>query len=219
MSGRRKPALRPARYIVVEGPIGVGKTSLARELARAFSARLILEDVENPFLARFYADPDRFAFSAQLYFLLTRMSQQRELAQQELFAQRTVADYLPAKDRIFAALNLAQDQLALYDRVYRLLDLSIPQPDLVVYLSARVEVLAERLRQRNRHFERYISLDYLERVVGAYRDFFFYYDDAPLLVVDTSETDFVANSADLDRLLAEIEAAGPGVQHFVPRKT
>lgn len=218
MPSRHKPVLKPARYIAVEGPIGVGKTSLARELTRAFGARLVLEDVENPFLARFYADPDRFAFPAQLYFLLTRMSQQRELAQQDLFAQRMVTDYLFAKDRVFAALNLAADQLALYDQVYRLLDATIPQPDLVVYLSARVEVLVERLRRRNRDFERYVSLEYLERVAAAYRDFFFYYDDTPLLVVDTSETDFVGNPADLSQLLTEIEAAGPGVQYFVPRK-
>jgi deoxyadenosine/deoxycytidine kinase len=210
---------RQAGYIAVEGPIGVGKSSLARLLARELNARLVLEGVEdNPFLARFYEDADKYALPVQLYFLLMRYNQQRELAQQELFAQATVADYLFAKDRVFAALNLAPDELALYDNVYRLLDARMARPDLVVFMSARVEVLVERLRKRNRDFERNISVAYLERVSAAFRDFFFYYDEAPLLVVDTSETDFVEDSTDLSDLIREIDRAGPGVQHFVPRK-
>ncbi len=206
-------------YIALEGPIGVGKTTLAQVLARGLNARLLLEAAEdNPFLARFYDDPEKYAFSAQLYFLLTRYNQQRELLQQDLFAQATVADYLFAKDRIFASLNLAPDELVLYEQVYRLLDSKMAKPDLVVYLLARADVLAERLRRRNRDFERDISYDYLERVSTAYRDFFFYYDEAPLLVVDTSEIDFVNNPGDLADLIREIDRAGKGVQHFVPRK-
>jgi len=207
-------------YIALEGPIGVGKTTLAQVLARGLNARLLLEAAEeNPFLARFYEDPEKYAFSAQLYFLLTRYNQQRELLQQDLFAQATVADYLFAKDRIFASLNLAPDELILYEQVYRLLDSKMAKPDLVVYLLARADVLAERLRRRNRDFERDISYDYLDRVSTAYRDFFFYYDEAPLLVVDTSEIDFVNNPGDLADLIREIDRAGQGVQHFVPRKS
>jgi len=206
-------------YIAVAGPIGVGKTSLARLLAAEFNGRLVLEEVEeNPFLARFYEDADKYALPVQLYFLLTRYNQQRTLSQQDLFTQTTVSDYLFAKDRIFAAENLAPDELALYDNVYRLLDERMVKPDLVVFMSARIDVLAERLRKRNRDFERDISLEYLERISAAYRDFFFYYDEAPLLVVETSAIDFVADSSDLRDLIREIERAGQGTQHFVPRK-
>jgi deoxyguanosine kinase len=206
-------------YIAVEGPIGVGKTSLAQMLAKELSARLLLEDADNnPFLPRFYAEPDKYAFPAQLYFLLTRYNQQRELLQRDLFEQATVADYLFAKDRIFANLNLAPDEIKLYEGVYKLVDAQMAKPDLVVYVRARVEVLGERLRKRNRDFERHISYEYLERVSSAYRDFFFYYDEAPLLVVDSSEIDFVGNPRDLADLIREIDAAGPGTQYFVPRK-
>lgn len=206
-------------YIALEGPIGVGKTSLAEVLARQLGARLILEEGEqNPFLSRFYEDPEKYAIPVQLYFLLTRYNQQRELVQRPLLEQATVADYLFAKDRIFANLNLAPDELVLYEQVYKLLDAKMAKPDLVVYLLANVEVLAERLRRRNRDFERDISYEYLERVSTAYRDFFFYYDEAPLLVVDTSEIDFVNNPSDLADLIREIDRAGQGTQHYVPRK-
>jgi deoxyguanosine kinase len=198
----------------------VGKTTLAQALGKEMNARLILEDSDNnPFLPRFYEDPDKYAFPAQLYFLLTRYNQQRELSQQDLFAQMTVADYLFAKDRIFAGLNLSPDELKLYDGVYELLNAEMAKPDLVVYVRANVEVLADRLRKRNRDFERDISFEYLERVSAAYRDFFFYYDEAPLLVVDSSDIDFVANPEDLADLVREINNAGEGTQHFVPRKT
>jgi deoxyadenosine/deoxycytidine kinase len=210
---------RQGGYIAIEGPIGVGKTSLAHALARELNARLILEEVAgNPFLPRFYEDPDKYAFSAQLYFLLTRYNQQRELAQQDLFAQATVADYIFTKDRIFAALNLSPEELALYEQIYKLLDAQMVKPDLVVYIAARAEVLATRLRKRNRNFERYISYEYLERVSSAFRDFFFYYEETPLLVVDSSDIDFIANPEDLSDLISEIDKAGAGVQHYVPRK-
>jgi deoxyguanosine kinase len=223
-AGKSAPAheglMKRRAYLALEGPIGVGKTTLAQVLARELNARLILEAAEdNPFLARFYEDPDKYAFSAQLYFLLTRYNQQRELLQQDLFAQSTVSDYLFAKDRIFASLNLAPDELVLYEQVYKLLDANMAKPDLVVYLLARSDVLVERLRRRNRDFERDISYEYLERVSTAYRDFFFYYDEAPLLVVDTSEIDFVSNPGDLADLIREIDRAGQGVQHYVPRKS
>jgi deoxyguanosine kinase len=206
-------------YIAIEGPIGVGKTSLAQALGLRIGARIVLEDTDsNPFIARFYQDAEKYAFPVQLYFLLTRYNQQRQLAQQDLFAQATVSDYLLAKDRIFAQLNLDPDELVLYEGVYRLLDGQLAKPDLVVYLRARVEVLAERLRKRNRSFERHISMEYLERVSAAYRDFFFYYDETPLLVVDSSEIDFVADPGDLEDLLREIDRISTGSHYYVPRK-
>ncbi|MGZ3512255.1 MAG: deoxynucleoside kinase [Candidatus Binataceae bacterium] len=210
---------RGGGYIAIEGPIGVGKTSLAQALGLRLGARIVLEDTDsNPFIARFYQDPEKYALAVQLYFLLTRYNQQRQLAQQDLFAQATVTDYLLAKDRIFARLNLDPDELVLYEGVYRLLDGQLAKPDLVVYLRARVEVLAERLRKRNRTFERHISLEYLESVSAAYRDFFFYYDETPLLVVDSSEIDFVADPDDLEDLLREIDRTSTGSHYYVPRK-
>ena len=210
---------RGGGYIAIEGPIGVGKTSLAQALGLRIGARIVLEDTDsNPFIARFYQDAEKYAFPVQLYFLLTRYNQQRQLAQQDLFAQATVTDYLLAKDRIFARLNLDPDELVLYEGVYRLLDGQLAKPDLVVYLRARVEVLAERLRKRNRTFERHISLEYLESVSAAYRDFFFYYDETPLLVVDSSEIDFVADPDDLEDLLREIDRTSTGSHYYVPRK-
>ena len=210
---------RGGGYIAIEGPIGVGKTSLAQALGLRIGARIVLEDTDsNPFIARFYQDPEKYAFPVQLYFLLTRYNQQRQLAQQDLFAQATVTDYLLAKDRIFARLNLDPDELVLYEGVYRLLDGQLARPDLVVYIRARVEVLAERLRKRNRTFERHISMEYLDRVSAAYRDFFFYYDEAPLLVVDSSEIDFVDDPGDLEDLLREIDRTVTGSHYYVPRK-
>jgi len=212
------PTGRKRGYVAVEGPIGVGKTSLARMLAEKLGARLVLDESgTNPFVARFYEDPDKYAFPAQLYFMLIRHRQQRELVQQDLFRQATVSDYLFSKDRIFANLNLTPDELVLYDQVYRLLDAQMARPDLVVYMWARAEVLIERLRRRNRDFERHISVEYLERVSAAYRDFFFYYEETPLLVVDTSGMDFVEHPEDLEELMREIDRTRAGVQHYVPR--
>ena len=209
--------MKGGRYIVVEVPIGVGKTTLARLLAEEFTARAVLEQVEeNPFLKKFYDEPGAYAFQTQLFFLLSRYRQQRQLAQQDLFNQSTVADYLFAKDQIFAQSNLEAEELALYRQLFGLLDSRLPKPDLVVYLEARAEVLRERLRRRNRDYERRIAPEYVKRIAEAYRDFFFHYDETPLLVVNCSEVDFVAHSEELADLVREIRAMGQGVQHYIP---
>jgi len=209
--------VKGGRYIAVEGPIGVGKTTLARALGAEFDSRVVFEQVEeNPFLRRFYEEPRTYAFQAQLFFLLSRYRQQRQLAQQDLFNQSTVADYLFAKDHIFAQINLDGDELALYRQLFNLLNSRLPKPDLVVYLQARGEVLFERLRKRDRDYERRITPTYVDKIAEAYRDFFFYYDETPLLVVDSSEVDFVANSDDLADLIREIRGMGQGVQHYIP---
>ncbi|MFN8544538.1 MAG: deoxynucleoside kinase [Candidatus Binatia bacterium] len=206
-----------ARYIAVEGPIGVGKTALARRLASEFGVPLILEQGEdNPFLRRFYEDSRKHAFQAQLFFLLERYRQQQELARHDACRSGAVGDYLFAKDAIFAALNLQPEELALYEQVYTLLDARIPRPDLVIYLEARPDVLLRRIRKRDRDFERNISPVYLERLTEAFRNFFHRYTDAPLLVVNCSDIDFVEHGSDLADLIKEIRGMGQGVQHYIP---
>ncbi len=205
------------KYIVVEGPIGVGKTSLAKILAAEFQARSLFEKVEdNPFLPKFYEDRETYAFQNQLFFLLNRYQQQRELSQQELFNQNTVADYLFAKDKIFASLTLSSEELNLYQQIYLLLDTRVPKPDLVVYLQARPEVLYKRIKKRDKSYEKNITPEYLEEVAQAYNQFFFHYDEGPLLVVNTSEIDFVSSGNDLADLIKEINNMGPGTQHYIP---
>jgi deoxyadenosine/deoxycytidine kinase len=213
-----KPQNRP-RYIAVEGPIGVGKSSLAEILAQSLGARLVNEDPGgNPFLASFYRDPRRYALSAQLFFLLQRYGQQADLAQGSLFEQGgLVADYLFAKDRLFATLTLSADELALYDRVYQALRPRVAAPDLVVYLHARAEVLLERVEKRGRPEEKPIRREYLREVAKAYSEFFFAYNDSPLLIVDASEIDFVGNPEDRAALLEVIAQTRAGVNHWSRR--
>ena len=209
--------MKRTRYIAVEGPLGVGKTSLARILADEFEARVVLEQVdENPFLERFYNDPQKHAFQAQLFFLLTRYRQQQEVAQQELFRQNLIADYIFAKDQLFAQLNLDADEFALYGQLYSMLAPRLPKPDLVVYLQARVDVLLARLRKRSRGYERQVTPEYTRRIAEAYKDFFFRYEETPLLVVNCSEIDFVSHSEDTEDLVREIREMGAGVQHYIP---
>ncbi len=209
--------MKRPRYIVVEGPIGVGKTSLAKSLAAEFHARSVFEKVEeNPFLTKFYEDRESYAFQAQIFFLLSRYQQQRELIQQDLFNQNAVSDYLFAKDRIFATLNLSSEEITLYKQLDQLLDPRVPKPDLVVYLQARPDVLYKRVKKRDKEFDREITPEYLTEVARAYNEFFFRYDESPLLAINTSDIDFMASSEDLADLIKEINTMGSGTQHYIP---
>ncbi|MCI0526692.1 MAG: deoxynucleoside kinase [Nitrospira sp.] len=208
-----------AKYIVIEGAIGVGKTSLAQLLAKELNARLFLEKVEdNPFLTRFYQDRRQFSFQTQIFFLLSRYRQLESLTQQDLFSAVTLSDYFMPKDRIFATLNLEPDELTLYDQIYSLLNPRIPKPDLVIYLQAETDVLMRRIKQRGRDYENDMAWDYLAALNQAYNDFFFYYNDSPLMVVQTSEIDFVKSRADLEDLLEEMTHMKKGTQYYIPRK-
>jgi deoxyadenosine/deoxycytidine kinase len=202
-------------YIAVEGPIGAGKTSLARLLAREVGYELLLEDVEaNPFLADFYRDRERFAFPAQVFFLLSRYQQQRRLRQAELFAGGVVSDYLFAKDRIFANLTLEREEIALYGRLADLLQREAPRPDAVIYLQAGTETLLKRIAARGRAFEREIRPDYIADLNEAYNFFFFHYKAAPLLVVNTDHSDFVGQRRDFEELLRQLQDLGEGTRYL-----
>lgn len=206
-----------SRYIAVEGPIGVGKTALARRLAAEFGSRLVLEQVEdNPFLGKFYEDPGKYAFQTQLFFLLERYRQQRELGQLNLFAEGTVADYLFSKDTIFASVTLGADEFNLYQQIFQLVGQGIPPPDLVIYLEARPEVLLRRIRKRGRGYERTIDQEYIEKLSEAFREYFHNYTEAPLLVINCSDIDFVEHGGDFVDLIKEIRAMRQGVQHYIP---
>jgi deoxyguanosine kinase len=207
------------RYIVVEGPIGVGKSSLTNILAERMNARRVMEVVEeNPFLASFYSDRAKYAFQTQMFFLLSRFKQQQELFQQDLFRTNTVSDYLFAKDKIFALLTLDPNELSLYDRVFDALGTRVMKPDLVIYLQARMDVLVHRIKRRGREFERKFDTGYLEDLCRSYNDFFFHYNDTPLLVVNTSDIDFVNDEGDLNNLLNVIRRTKAGTQHYIPVK-
>lgn len=197
--------LAKCRYVVVEGPIGAGKTSLARELAHALHADPLLEQPEdNPFLARFYEDRARFALPTQLTFLFQRVDQLRALAQLDLFRRPTVADFLFDKDPLFARLNLTDDEYALYEKIYLHLKPQVPAPDLVVYLQAPVTVLVERVHRRGMDYERSVEEEYLARVADTYTRFFYGYDGAPLLIVNSERLNFVDNPAHFALLVERI---------------
>jgi deoxyadenosine/deoxycytidine kinase len=205
------------RYIAVEGPIGVGKSSLAEILGQELTARVILDEQpqENPFLGAFYRDQRRHAMSVQLFFLLQRYAQQGELAQGDLFSRGgVVTDYVFAKDRLFATLNLSQDELTLYDRIYQMLKVRTVTPDLIVYLQARTEVLVDRIRRRARPEEKPIRSEYVQEVAQAYADFFFNYNEGPLLIVNASDIDFVGNAEHRAELVSVIRNAPAGTSHW-----
>jgi len=194
------------RYVAVEGPIGVGKTSLARRLAQHIAAATLLEKPdENPFLAKFYQDPPRYALAVQLFFLFQRGNEVRDLAQMDLFSTSTVADYLFDKDPLFARLNLDDTEFALYQQIYHNFQLQVPVPDLVIYLQAAPETLVERVRRRAKPYEQTISDAYLLRVAQGYSDFFYHYDAAPVLMVNTEHLNFEDGGEDFTLLLQRIE--------------
>ena len=206
-----------AKYIAIEGPIGVGKTSLAELLSKTLDGRIICEQVdENPFLGDFYENRKKYSFQTQLFFLLSRYRQQEELSQCDLFSRTIISDYIFAKDRIFAYINLDDNEIELYEQVYKLLNARLPKPDLVIFLQAKSEVLKERVRIRNREYEKKIDYEYFETLSQAYNEFFFHYNETPLLVINSTDIDFVNNKQDLELLLKEIKEMKGGVKHFVP---
>jgi deoxyadenosine/deoxycytidine kinase len=208
----------PFRYLAVDGPIGVGKTSLVDRLVRRFEAVKVLEDVENPFLPDFYQDRRGAAFQTQMYFLLSRFKQQQEVVQQELFQRLVIADYIFQKDRIFAYLTLADDELALYDKLYATLEPAVPVPDLVLSLTADVDTCMARIRKRARGYEREISEDYLAELIDAYNHYFHYYNRSPLLVVDTRNLDLVGKGDDFEGLIEQLRRPIRGTEYFATRK-
>jgi deoxyadenosine/deoxycytidine kinase len=210
----------PFQYIAIEGPIGVGKSSLARRLADRLEATAVLEDADNPFLADFYAGRAGAALQSQLFYLLNRHRQLVALQQGNLFAQTTICDYLFDKDKIFAYLNLDDNELFIYQRLYDLLVKDVPIPDLVIYLQAPSDVLARRLRDRAKDPERESfdpDPDYLRELNEAYQHFFFHYTTTPLLVVETSQAALDASDEALDDLIRQIKTMNRGTRYYVPR--
>ena len=209
--------MRNLYYIAIEGPIGVGKTSLVKLMGEKLSARTILEQFEeNPFLADFYDDPERFAFQTQLYFLLQRYQQQQELRQVDIFHNLLVTDYMFVKDRLFASLNLNEKELSLYETVANLLERNVINPDLVIYLQADTDTLMKHIHKRKRSFEKNMSRDYIDALNQVYNEYFFRYQDTPLLIINTNNIDFVNNEKDLEEIINVIRKPITGTKFFNP---
>jgi deoxyguanosine kinase len=208
------------RYIAVEGPIGVGKSSLVNLLSERLGALKIMEKVqENPFLSQFYTNRKQVAFQTQMFFLLSRYNQLLQLNQMDLFHLHTIADYIFPKDRVFAYMNLSDPELELYEEIYSILDERIPQPDLVIYLQANTDTLMERIQRRGRPYEKGITREYVDALNEAYEYFFFHYTDTPLLVIKTSEINFVQNNEDLEDLTRQIFLMKKGTRYYTPLST
>jgi deoxyguanosine kinase len=203
------------RYVVVEGAIGVGKTTLVGKLSERLDARTVYEVFEeNPFLADFYRDPDRYAFQTEMFFLLSRYRQQEQFAQEDLFNRFSVSDYLFVKCRLFGGMTLREHEFSLFDRVYSILGQSVPKPDLVVYLHAPLDVLLERIARRGRSYEQDMDPAYLSKLLALYTDYFAGYNETPLLTVDTTHVDFTCNDAALDALMREMALTKSGRREF-----
>ena len=204
-------------YIAIEGPIGVGKTSLAQLLSKELGARLVLEDFEdNPFLPDFYNDPERFGFQTQLFFLLQRYRQQQDLRQVDLFQKLLITDYMFVKDRLFASLNLDDKEMHLYDTVASLLERNIIKPDLVIYLQADTDILMKNIEKRGRNMERNITWEYIDALNQVYTEYFFRYQDTPLVIINTNNIDFVENKNDLKEVIDYIRQPVSGTKFFNP---
>ena len=206
------------RYIAIEGVIGAGKTALAKKIKERLNAELVLEQFEaNPFLEKFYSDRKRYAFQTQMFFLINRFKQQEELNQGNLFTEYTVSDYIFEKDRIFAYLNLSGEELKLYESIFPLLERSLNKPDLIVFLQSSVDRLIYNIKKRGRKIERNLTKSYIEELSEAYNNFFFRYNKTPLLIVNSTEIDFVHNEEDFDELFKQIFREDRGVtEYFKP---
>lgn len=207
------------KYIAIEGVIGAGKSSLAQLLADKLKANIILEEFEeNPFLQKFYDDRKRYAFQTQMFFLINRYKQQQQLKQQDLFSSITVSDYIFDKDKIFAYLNLSVEELKLYESIFPLLERDIPKPDLVIFLQSSIDRLIANIKKRGRSFEKNLTRQYLVELSEAYNNFFFKYSNTPLLIVNTSDIDFVSNEEDFEELYSQIFREDRGfIEYFNPK--
>ena len=209
--------MRKLYYVAIEGPIGAGKTSLAKLLAEKLGARTVLEDFEdNPFLSDFYEDPERFAFQTQLNFLIQRYQQQQELRQVDIFHNLLITDYMFIKDRLFASLNLDEKEMNLYDTIANFLEKNVINPDLVIYLQADTDTLMRNISKRNRSFEVNISYKYIDGLNEVYNEYFFKYQDTPLIIINTNNIDFVNNFNDLEEVIQCIREPITGTKFFNP---
>ena len=209
--------MRNLNYIAIEGPIGVGKTSLAKLLSKRLSAKLILEKFEdNPFLSEFYNDPGRFAFQTQLFFLLQRYQQQQDIRQVDMFHNLLISDYMFIKDRLFASLNLDDKEMNLYDSIANMMERNVINPDLIIYLQADTSTLMKNIDKRGRDFENNISYDYINALNEIYTEYFFRYNDTPLVIINTNNIDFVHNEKDLQEVIQYIRQPISGTKFFNP---